>query len=90
MDWDGRKVLVTGEASFIGSHLANSLIERGDRVRVVDDLSGGRVENIRRHLEKGRVDLVEADLKTPGVARQVVQSDPWNGFIILKKTRSPE
>lgn len=38
--------VVTGGAGFIGSHLASALIGRGDRVRVVDDLSGGRLENL--------------------------------------------
>ena len=38
--------VVTGGAGFIGSHLTSALVERGDRVRVVDDLSGGRLENL--------------------------------------------
>jgi len=43
-------VLVTGGAGFIGSHLTERLIERGDRVTVLDDLSTGRLENLS-HLE---------------------------------------
>lgn len=43
--------LITGGAGFIGSHLAERLLERGDRVTVLDDLSTGRVENIA-HLRK--------------------------------------
>ena len=39
--------LVTGGAGFIGSHLADALASRGDRVRVLDDLSTGRRENLR-------------------------------------------
>ncbi len=38
--------LVTGGAGFIGSHLAEALLRRGDRVVVVDDLSTGRLENL--------------------------------------------
>jgi UDP-glucose 4-epimerase len=40
--------VVTGGAGFIGSHLVDALIGRGDRVRVVDDLSSGRLENLPR------------------------------------------
>lgn len=73
MDWKDRKVLVTGGASFIGSHLVDSLIERGALVRVVDDLSSGRLENIQHHLKDGKVDFIQADLKNPDVAQQAVR-----------------
>lgn len=41
-----RRVLVTGGAGFIGSHVADAYLERGDRVWIVDDLSSGRRENL--------------------------------------------
>jgi UDP-glucose 4-epimerase len=41
-----RNVLITGGAGFIGSHLAEALLERGDAVQVVDDLSTGSIQNI--------------------------------------------
>jgi UDP-glucose 4-epimerase len=41
------RVLITGGAGFIGSHLAEALIDRGDRVHVLDDLSTGSIDNIR-------------------------------------------
>ena len=72
MDWSGRKVLVTGGASFIGSHLVEALLERGAAVRVVDDLSSGRVENIQRYVDEGRVAFTQADLRQPGVAQRAV------------------
>lgn len=41
-----QKALITGGAGFIGSHLAEALLERGDQVTIIDDLSTGRFENI--------------------------------------------
>jgi UDP-glucose 4-epimerase len=42
-------VLVTGGAGFIGSHLVDALIERGDNVTVIDNLSTGKRENVNKH-----------------------------------------
>ena len=50
-------ILVTGGCGFIGSHLCDALIARGDRVRVLDDLSTGRRENL-----PAGVDLIEGDV----------------------------
>ena len=72
MNWHDRPVVVTGGASFIGSHLVDGLIERGAVVRVVDDLSSGALENIRAHIDAGRLELIRANLKEPGVARKAV------------------
>lgn len=71
--WKNLATLVTGGASFIGSHLTDRLVEAGARVRVVDDLSSGKLENIQRHVASGRVEFVQADLRAPGVAREAVQ-----------------
>lgn len=67
--WNHKKALVTGGASFIGSHLVDALVERGAQVRVVDDLTSGQLSNIEPHLKAGRVTFVEADLPKPGVTR---------------------
>ncbi|HEY8021031.1 MAG TPA: NAD-dependent epimerase/dehydratase family protein [Thermoanaerobaculia bacterium] len=73
MEWQDKRVLVTGGASFISSHLIDLLVERGARqVRVVDDLSSGRLANIRDHIDAGRVEFREADLLAPGVAQEAV------------------
>lgn len=72
MDWKGKRVLVTGGASFIGSHLVDELVEKGAHVRVIDDLSSGRKENIEEHLDAGRIELTEGDLRLPGVADEAV------------------
>ena len=60
--------LVTGGAGFIGSHLAEALLTRGERVRIVDDFSTGRRENLPRGAE-----LIEADLAAPGAAARAVR-----------------
>jgi len=71
-DWRGKKVLVTGGASFIGSHLVDALVGKGAAVRVVDDLSSGERHNLKGHLEHGAVELIEADLREPGVTRKAM------------------
>ena len=71
--WDKRPVLVTGGASFIGSHLVEALLERGACVYVIDNLSSGRREYLADHVRSGRVEFMEADLLTPGAAEQAVQ-----------------
>lgn len=74
MDWRTCSVLVTGGASFIGSHLVDALVDRRcPTIRVVDNLSSGKLHNIRDHIETGRVDFIQGDLLVPGLAERVVQ-----------------
>jgi UDP-glucose 4-epimerase len=60
--------LVTGGAGFIGSHLCDALVQRGDSVRVLDDLSTGSRDN----LPPG-VPLIEADIADPNAMRAAIQ-----------------
>src|SRR5688572_16905271 len=53
-----RTCLVTGGAGFIGSHLAEALLARGDRVTVLDDLSTGSADNLKAVLGHPRLSLV--------------------------------
>ena len=53
------RVLITGGAGFIGSHITEVLAGRGDHVVILDNLSTGRRENVERLLGNGRVELVE-------------------------------
>ncbi len=73
MNWNGKSVLVTGGASFIGSHLVDALVDRGAKLRIVDDLSSGKIENIQTHLETGKIEFYQEDLLTPGKAEAAVQ-----------------
>lgn len=72
MSWRGRPVLVTGGASFIGSHLVDALVAAGAVVRIVDDLSSGRFDHIRTHVDAGRVAFVRGDLRDPRIAADAV------------------
>jgi nucleoside-diphosphate-sugar epimerase len=69
----GRLFLVTGGAGFIGSHIVEGLVRRGDRVRVLDNLSTGRRENLAG---LDGVELVEGDLRDrEAVGREVAGVD---------------
>jgi len=71
--WTGKTVLVTGGSSFIGSTLADQLILRGAKVRVVDDLTSGHLGNIAGHIATGKIEFIRADLREPGIARGAMQ-----------------
>lgn len=60
-------ILVTGGAGFIGSHLVTALVERGHAVRVFDNFSTGKPENLA-HLA-GRFEMVEGDLRDQAAVR---------------------
>jgi UDP-glucose 4-epimerase len=65
-----RTFLVTGGAGFIGSHVAETLVERGERVRVLDNLSTGHLSNMEgfRH----RIEFIEGDLVDARTVAEVV------------------
>jgi UDP-glucose 4-epimerase len=54
-----KKVIVTGGAGFIGSHLAEALAGQGYQVVILDDLSTGKVENIEELLKNNNVDFIQ-------------------------------
>jgi UDP-glucose 4-epimerase len=63
--------LVTGGAGFIGSHIATALVERGDRVRVLDNFSTGKRENLA-HL-KDKIELIEGNLVDPAIVKRALE-----------------
>src|SRR6266496_1998799 len=65
------KVLVTGGAGFIGSHIASRFAESGASVRVIDDLSTGYRENL--DTVKGDVDFINASLNDENALRRALE-----------------
>ena len=65
------KTLVTGGAGFIGSHLAEALVRRGDKVRVVDNLSAGAMKNLKA--VKSRIEFLRGDIRDPAVLKRAVR-----------------
>jgi len=65
------KYLVTGGAGFIGSHIVGELVHRGQSVRIVDNFSTGKKENIAPFLEK--IELIEGDIKDFKVCQQAAK-----------------
>lgn len=64
------KCLVTGGAGFIGSHIATALVERGDKVRVLDNLWSGKKTNLAHIADK--VEFVEGDITSPAQVDKAV------------------
>jgi len=65
-----RTFLVTGAAGFIGSHIAEALVARGDRVRALDNLSTGRIENMASF--RDRIEFIEGDVTDADVVARAV------------------
>ncbi len=68
---DQKLYLVTGGAGFIGSHIAEALVKRGDRVRVLDNFMTGKRENLT-HLT-GKIEFIEADIRDYTAIRQATE-----------------
>lgn len=64
--------LITGGAGFIGSHLAEALLEQGHEVRALDDLSTGSIENIRHLLERRGFEYTHGTADDPRVVAELV------------------
>lgn len=67
------KYLVTGGAGFIGSHVVDALVARGDSVIVLDDLSTGRHDNLRQHVGSTSVEFVLGSILNEALVDDVVR-----------------
>ena len=66
------RALITGGAGFIGSHLAEALLDAGHRVVVLDDLSTGRIENLRTVQGHSRLDVAVGSVTDETFVRKLV------------------
>jgi UDP-glucose 4-epimerase len=65
------RYLVTGGAGFIGSHIVEELLKRGEKVRIIDNLSTGKIDNIKDFLSE--VEFLEGDLRDINKVREAVE-----------------
>ena len=71
LEWHELRCLVTGGAGFIGSHLVDELLRIGARVRVVDDLSRGKKDNIAHCLD--RIEFMRGDLAEQAIMSEILR-----------------
>ncbi|MEK7398559.1 MAG: SDR family oxidoreductase [Candidatus Poribacteria bacterium] len=67
------KYLVTGGAGFIGSHIVEELLNKGEFVRILDNFSTGRRQNISPFIDNPNFELIEGDLRSYHIVREAVK-----------------
>jgi UDP-glucose 4-epimerase len=72
MFYSHKKILVTGGASFIGSHLVDALVAADAIVTVVDDLSSGQLDNLQSSMHS--ISFIQGDLRDPSVADKTTKN----------------
>jgi dTDP-glucose 4,6-dehydratase len=81
-------VLLAGGAGFIGSHLTDRMLDRGDTVVTVDDLSTGSREHVKAHAKDDRYWFVDRDITLPGLA-EAIGDDHFDVVMNLASPASP-
>lgn len=84
----GQHILLTGGAGFIGSHVAERLLGRGDRITILDDFNdfydpARKRRNIERVRAAGEIDLVEGDIRDKTLVEGLFESGSFDGVIHL-------
>jgi len=74
-----KKVLVTGGAGFIGRHLVDRLVREGHPVRIIDNLSSGKLENIQQHIDTNKVEFIKGDIRDTALVKKSVDGV---GFVV--------
>ena len=69
----GSKVLVTGAAGFIGSNLVEALVNMGVQVRGLDNLSNGRIENLKEFMNNELFEFIEGDITNADTCKQACE-----------------
>jgi nucleoside-diphosphate-sugar epimerase len=73
MVYNYEKILVTGGAGFIGSHIVDQLIDEGFDVTVIDNLNTGRIENIVHHQNKKSFHFVKGDIRDFDLLKEIMK-----------------
>jgi UDP-glucose 4-epimerase len=72
--FENRSAVITGGAGFIGSHLAEELIEKRYKVTLIDNFSTGKIDNIQHLLSSDLLNVVREDLKKPSELAHIVET----------------
>ncbi|HEQ79045.1 MAG TPA: NAD-dependent epimerase/dehydratase family protein [Euryarchaeota archaeon] len=73
MKLDGKNIVVTGGAGFIGSHLVDALMKKNNHITVLDNLSSGKLEFLEQHEGKKHYSFVKEDLLNPDPLAKIVK-----------------
>lgn len=73
MNLSDKNILITGGAGFIGSHLSKSMVDIAGQVKVIDNLSSGRISNLRGCINKSNFKFIKGDLLKPRILADVVK-----------------